>query len=312
MDVYTLYAVNIDNGGGAGSDLFLDQISDWAMDTRINNILLGADGMVDPSYVAVMSQSPSAAFTTSALATVLAKCGISGLAIAADADEYGADLYLQKLAEGATRASGSSHIRLRAAKGILVPRSLSAAQGAGVATLGLELIPTWNGSADPLVIATSQALAGTPSVGEAFTVGPVSINGAQVEGIQSITVDFGITLETLGSDGGVWPTFVCIRERRPTFRIETTDAGVINTFGLTGAAQGGTDSVIYLRKMAEGGTRVADVTAEHISFTIDEGHIACGPLRASHPGRIGAELIITPTYDGTDPIIAISTATAIS
>jgi hypothetical protein len=246
------------------------------------------------------------------LATVLAKCGISGLAVAADnVDEFGADLYLQQLAEGATRTAGSTHMRMRVSEGILVPRAINASQG-GIATMGLELLPTWDGTRDPIVLSTSAALVGTPSVGEAFTVGPAIINGAQIAGVESLTVDPGITVMPLGGDGGVWPTFICIQSRQPSIRVNVIDASVLSTFGIYGTVQGATDSVFYLRKKLEGSTNTADATAEHISFSVAEGMIQVGPLRGSHPGRVGAQLIITPTYDGSDAIIAISTATAIT
>ena len=309
MNAYTLYAVNIDNAG-AGTDLFIDQVSDFSFDPAINALLLGSDGAVDPTYVAVMSQSPSMALSTSALATVLAACGISGLSVVADADEFGADFYLQKLLEGGTRAVGNSHLRMRSSKGMLIPLSLTASQGA-LATLSMSYVPIFDGTLDPVVISNIAPLVGAPAVGEAFTLGPVYVNGAQVEGVQSVTINFGISLEVIGSDGGVWPTFVSIGSRRPTISVETTDASILNTFGLTGAAQAATDSAVYFTKMAEGSTRVADLTAEHISFTVDAGHIGVGAISATHPGRASAGLTITPTYDGTNAIIAISTATAL-
>jgi hypothetical protein len=94
--------------------------------------------------------------------------------------------------------------------------------------------------------------------------------------------------------------------------VNIIDASVLSTFGIYGTVQGATDSVFYLRKKLEGSTNTADATAEHISFSVAEGMIQVGPLRGSHPGRVGAQLIITPTYNGSDAIIAISTATAIT
>jgi hypothetical protein len=311
LTAHVLHCVHIDIAGGAGSDVDIGQITDFSISTAIQELLLGSDGAVDPTFVAVGEQRPRAAFTTSMLATVLAKCGISGLAIAADVDEFGADMFFKKVVEGGTRETGSNHLRLRIAKGLLVPRTLNAPHN-GLATLGLELIATHDGTNNPIVIATSQALAGTAGVSEAFTAGPVYINGVQLEGVQNISIDFGITEMVLGSDGLVWPTYVAILDRKPVIRVRTIDALALNTFGLTGAAQGITDSLIYLRKISQGGTRVANATAEHIKVSVDEGLISVDTVRGSHPNQLESEVTIRPTYDDANAILAVTTASAIA
>jgi hypothetical protein len=291
--------------------VLIDQVDSFSVDPAIAEILRGADGAVDPTFVSVGSQAPRLAFSTTALATVLAKCGISGLAIAADVDEAGLIAWFQKLQEGGTRATGTVHKKMTVAKGLLLPRRISAQQG-GDAELSMEVLTVHDGTNNPIVLASNQALSGSPSVSELFTVGPVVINGVRLEGIQSVDIDFGIQEIIRSADGGIWPTFVAIRERRPRIRITTDDAAVLNTFGLSGAAQGATDSVVYLRKRLEGGGLVEDATEEHISFSVAEGMIVCGPLSARHPDIVGAEVILTPTYDGSNAILAVDVTAAVS
>ena len=309
MNVHVLYAVKIDTVGAG--DVFIDQISDFNVDTAINEILEGADGGVDPTFAAVQSQSPKIGFTSTKLATILAKCGISGLKLSADVDEDGAEFWFQKVAEGGTRESGSNHLKMTMKKGLLLPRSLTASND-GVANLSFEALAVYDGTNNPIVIAADQALEGSPSVSELFTCGPVEINGVTLEGIQEITIDFGITEIIQGADGQVWPTFVGIMNRRPAITIRTLDVLSLNTFGLSGAAQGATDSVVYLRKIAEGGTRVSDETAEHISFAIDAGRIAVNTISGGHDAPQASEVKITPTYDGVNDVFVINTATAIT
>ena len=311
MGRYTLYAVNIDIAAGEGSDVLIDQITDFALSPGIEHILRSGSGSVDPTFVGVMNQNPRASWSTTALATVLAKCGIAGLAIAADVDELGCEMFFNNLAEGSTRGGDGTNVKLSAAEGLLVPRTINAPHG-GEATLSMELIPTWDGTLDPIVIATAQNLVGSPAVGELFTVGPVKINGATVTDVQNITINFGITEIVRGGSGSVWPTFVGIMSRTPSITVVTDDVDQFNTLTLPGVAQGATNSVVYLTKMAEGSTRTANATAEHISFTIDEGHIAVTNVGGSHGAPLTAEITITPTYDGTDAILVVSTATAIT
>lgn len=308
-DRHALYAVNVDVAGGAGSDVFIDQLSTFSVSAGIAELLEGSDGLVDPSYTAVREQRPSITFDTSAIATVLAQIGIAGLAVTADADEYGADFYFQLIAEGGTRTAGANHRRLRMPQGIIVPRRLSAAQG-GNAVLSLEALPTYDETNNPLVLATSQSLVGSPSVGELFTVGPVIVNGTTVGDVMGIDIDFGIDVRTETSDGLVWPTYCYIAARQPLITVRCRDVSLLNTLGITGTAQSATDSVIWFRKRAEGGTLTADTTAQHISVTIDEGRIEVSRISGNVPLEV--ELRIRPTYDGSNAIMVINTAAAIS
>jgi len=310
LTAHTLYAVNVDAIDSA-NDVLIDQVSDFTADPGIQEALLSADGQVDPTFVAVAQQAPRFSFTTSGLATVLAKCGISGLDFTGDADDAGLECWFQKMEEGGTRVSGSNHLKMTAIHGLLLPRTITASDGEP-ASMAMEAVVTYNGDDAPIVIATSQALSGSPSVSEVFTAGPMKINGVTYDGVQSVTIDFGLQEQVLSSDGLVYPTFVCIGQRRPSITIQTTDVTLLNTFGLNGVVQGATDSVVYLRKMSEGATRVTDVTAEHISFTIDEGRINPLPWSAEQGGPGSLELRITPTDDGTNDIIAIDTTAAIT
>ena len=196
-------------------------------------------------------------------------------------------------------------------KGLLIPRTLTAPLDS-LANLSFEAIASYDESNDPIVIAANQALEGSPAVSEGFVCGPAKINGVALPGVQEITIDFGITELVQAADGQVWPTFVAIMSRRPVITIRCLDVLSLNTFGLSGAAQGDTDSLIYLRKVAEGGLRVADDTAEHISFAIDEGRISVNTIGGGHDSPQASEVKITPTYDGTNDIVAINTATAIT
>ena len=90
------------------------------------------------------------------------------------------------------------------------------------------------------------------------------------------------------------------------------DALSLNTFGLDGTAQGATDSYVYFKKVAEGGTRVADATAEHIKFNVDEGIITVDSTDADDGGIATSTVRITTTYDGTNAPIVVSTTSAIA
>ena len=311
---HTLYAVDVDPITAANA-VFIDQVSDFTVDPRIAETLQAADGAVDPTYVAVMSQDPRITFSTTAIATFLAEVTntafMAGIKIDSDVTHDGLECYFQKLAEGGTRSAGATHVKLTVNEGLLLPRAITASQG-GIATLPLECVIGYDGTNEPIVITANQALAGTPVVGELFTVGPANINGVALDAIQSVTIDPGIAEIALASDGAIWPTYIAIQSRQPMITIQTLDVSILNTYGLDGTAVDASDVIVFLRKLLEGGTRTPDATAEHISFTIDEGIIRCGAITGAHGDVLGAQLEIRPTWDAVNAILVIDPAVAIT
>ncbi len=295
---FTLYAADI-NG------TLLDQLTDFSVDSGLEQFILNVDGGVDPMFSAIKSLMPKVDLTTNAIATALGLAGMNAASITS------ASFFFQQLADGGTRQSGSNHLRIDATKGMIFPRTLSAGHNEP-AELSYEILCLSDSGGAPLTATKNQALSGSPSVDQLYVVGPVNINGTTLSGVQSIKIDFGINEKVLGSDGEVYPSFAGIMTREPKITIVSFDMDQLADLGIDGDAQGATDSVFYLRKVAEGGTRVADATAEHISFTVDAGHIGVktGDGKPGDPATMTLE--ITPTYDGTNDILVVDTATAIS
>jgi len=306
-NIYTIYAVNIAND----VPILLNQCTEETLNPGIREIIEGADGEVDARYAAVMEQRPQIGFTTTSLQTALGAAGISGRFIdVTDGATYGElEAWFQKLAEGSTRAAGASHVKMIVNEGMLLPRTLSATQGQS-ASLRYDVIATYDGSNEPIAVSTA-AVSGTPGVSALWTLGPVVINGAEVNGVVDLQVDFGIQEIVEGADGEVWPRYAAIMSRRPSIIFTTPDVGLFGTLGLTGDAQGGTDSLVYLRQIAEGGTRTAIDGGGHVKISVDEGMIYTESINGSHGQRVGTRVRITPTYDGTAAVLAITTNTDI-
>lgn len=297
--VHKIYAVR-------ANTTLIDQVTTSRVSTEIQTRLVSADGGAYPRFAQLVSQTPGIMFGTSKIASVLSTIGLTGLKIGA-ASAFTA--WFQATEEGGVRGS-SGHEMMVLNEGLILPRRLSASLD-GQATLEYEAIATWDGTNDPIVLSSS-ALAGTPNVTEDYYAGPVSVNGTACDGVQSIDIDFGIRERRERGDGDLWPTLVYIDRIVPTIRIRTLKAALLRTLGLKGAAQGATDTVVYLRKGSDGGGRVANATSEHVSFTIDAGHIQVREVGGSNDGPAMVDLIIQPTYDGTNAILAVDTAAAIS
>ena len=307
---HVLYAVQLDTILGAA--LLLDGISSYSLAAGIRESLLNGDGSFRPKWTAVQQQAPTVEFTTTRIANALAGIGVNGAII--DADLIGADglkMFFQKVTEGGTRAGATSHEKLTVKEGLIYPATLNATNDSD-ANIVYRAAITYDGTNDPIVFAGSQSLEGTPTIDEGFVCGPVTINGTTINGIQSITVDFGVTVKALFGDGQVWPTLVYVAQVRPKITVRTLDVSALRaTLTLDGVAQSVTDSAVYLRKMAEGGTRVADATAQHIKFSIDDGMILPRTVRGDDGSEFALDFDIIPTYDGANETLVISTASAL-
>ncbi len=258
-DRYLGYAVDVDGtiiGGISGDSLNLNEQSSQ----------LDGDGSVYPTRVALFRQSPVYSFQTVEVAVALAKLTAIGVAISSG-NEFKA--YQQKVLHGGTRVTGSNHRLLTVTTGIVIPTSIEAAAGSPAVLRG-ECHAGYDGSNQPVLVTESSALAAAQAIDEVFHPGPIKINGTLIEGITRIGINFGIQIQKDFNNGaaGQWPDIVFVRRAvgSITFTTHAMDtlvsAGLLTSAGLVGVVQGTTDSLVYLRKMANATGYVADLTAD--------------------------------------------------
>jgi len=290
--VHTLYQVIV------GADVY-DQITTSTLNHNFEEILLSGDGAVDPTFVAVMAQKPVLSFSTTAVKTALGYSALSGDSWTAG----GASFYFRKVTEGGTRPlySAVEHISIVPDEGMIIPRRISASQGQ-VASIDYDVVIASTDGLIPLAVTASQTVPVDTAVGEAYTVGAIAINGTAIKGVQSVTIDFGITELVQAGDGATWPTFVAIMERKPFITFTTPDLDLYPTWTAAGAAQTDTDSTVTLTALTEG----AATRGTPITFTIDESIIRYDTIGGGHGEPQMATCRISPTFDGTAAIIAIT------
>lgn len=298
--LHTLYAVR-------QSGSLIDEVTDLRVSSGINDLIIGADGSHLPTFSGMEDQSPRIGFTSLAISAALGVVGYAGLKITTGALF---DAWFQKIDQGGTRVAGANHFGITVNEGMIVPRTITAGLGSP-ASINYDVVPSYDGSNNPLVFSTIASLPAGATVDELYTVGKGSVNGTALTGVVGVTIDFGISLYVNRADGDYWPTFVAIRNIVPSIRFQVIKADALNTFGLTGTEIDGSSGIAYLRKIDQGGTRVADATLEHIEFKIEEGRCKVMDTNATHDGHAVSEVVISATHDGSNNILAIDTTAAI-
>lgn len=274
------------------------QVTQRSLSPGYSLITNNASGDPAPSFTAVMDSKPSIGWTTTEIGRVFTNVNYqTGLAVGSDQTCTAADFYFSKASDRGTRQTGSTKMKVATTRGLIIPKSLSVRQG-GEATVSLEYFnTTTDGTTSPWTISTGQAAGvSVPDADQKYTLGPVTINGTQVNGVQGWSIDFGIQYELVYADGGYYPLFCWITETHPVIKIDTNDPVNLSTFGILGTRISSTTK-LYLTKIdgASGVTRIANGSSVHVCFTAASGHCGTDGISGSNNAANTTGITITPT-----------------
>jgi len=300
--LYKMYQVNINNVSPV--DFPATQSVDHS--GGVQSVMFDGGGQIDRTGIATLFSDQRLSFQTTDIKALLDVAGINGKKLVTPTDFL--SVFWQQYDQAGTIKSGSNHLKILVNEGLLLPRNIAVSQGSE-ASISAESIPTFDGTNDPLVVSDSEPLATRVNASQLWTLGKATINGVDIE-IQSLNIDFGIQEIALGGDGDVFNTFVAIDKRDPVITFDTTDISKLTTFNHVGSNPGGT-FVCYLRKLAAGGTRVANGTAEHIKFTLNDYQIIPSNTAGAKDGQTITSYTVKPVFDGSNNIIVVSTASTI-
>lgn len=272
----------------------------------------GSSGEVYARHQSLVGQRVTASFATRLIAQALGLCGVSGTSIASLTG--GLTLWAQKTAAGGTRAGVTSHRKYNMTAGLLYPDSLTV-EHQGDAVLGYNAIAAWDGTNDPVAITDSQSLPAGIADDERWSLGPITLGSVVISQVRSLSLNFGIDAVSEGSDGEIWDRYVYIRRIQPIITIRGIDIEWFKAANipLTGLNATHATTSIFLRKRADGGSFVADATADHIKFT------AAGLVTISPALDVGADvgpaevnLALAGVYDGTNAPLTFTDNVAIT
>lgn len=272
----------------------------------IEQFLEGGEGSIDRTFAGTKSVKPELEFDTFALATALSKVGLHGFRVQPAAEVI---LWYAKC-DRIGILSGNQHLKIVLNNGLIVPTTLRANQF-DHAALHYMVHTEYDGTNNPYTVQTNQALPTQLINDEIFTLGPASINGSNLLGLQSCDINFGTVVTATGDDGHLYNTFTGITDRQTTVNLQILDLLNLSSLGIAGAAQSTTDSVLYFRKRTKEGGLVPNGTAEHIKLVIDAGHIIPGEISESD-GRSALAVAMQLAWDGTNDVLVINTASSIT
>lgn len=269
-------------------------------------------GAIYPTHVSINEIKPVGDFTSYALQDCLDQVGVAGLSIADLAN--GLNLYAYKHADGGGRASGANHRKFNMTQGIVVPNRISC-DHRGDAMIAYDILPTWDGSNDPVTESDSASVPSAPTDDERFTIGPVTIGSVTVDELRNFQLDFGFNVKTEGADSDIYDTHVSIVDMVAILTLRSVKMETLAAAGIprTGKAATHANSSFYLRKRLQSSAGfVANGTAEHIKGTmaglayIEDGFTGGG----DNPAEVSLKLVCT--FDGTNLPVAFTTASAIT
>lgn len=321
MSFFTLTAIEI------GSTV-ISRITSQNIAPAIQKTLAKAAGLPDNTFVAVSAMAPIITFATTEVKQMLDLAGMDGLLIDESVSFNGITLWLRQRLKGGVFASDTgTSIKVFINDAMLVPASCPSAIGQD-ATIEMQVMPIFDGTNPPMLVTDATDFTPTFATSDPdhWTIGKSWVDGKLVDFVETININFGLGIDRRTPPGTVYPTWIGIVSRDPSIIIQTNDLKHIGTVaagvvgggvdlspdnGLEGIALSGTTRV-FLQKRIPGGLLVADATASHISFQVNDGHVEYQDITGQGGDHAGVGMVVTPIAPdpATDNLIVINTADA--
>lgn len=306
--LYTGFAVKLHTKTAqSGAAVYVDGVQDLALNSELADQLEGGDGLLYNTFGAIGSGAPMLRLTTNDVKALLDAAGFTGMLIDADETHPGVVGYCQAYANGGTRGGASVHVSATIPNGLLVPRQIELPHR-GAAVVSAEAFARKNSTTAPVTFSETDSLPSIyAAVSAMWTLGPWKLGANEIPGIERVSIDPGIEIVAEAGDSDIYPTFIAIRRIQPRITIAARHVDVTSFLTEDGLYSAAASVVGYARKRSEGGTFVADGTAEHIKFTL-------GKCRANWRSIGGdpksIEIEITPYYtNAASPVLPITIST---
>lgn len=308
MTVHTFYSVVLNDT----ADVTLGGIASLNIKSQVEHLAEATSGEIYPRHQAIVAIKPVADFSSYCLADCLDAIALTGKSITAMAT--GLDLYGYAHEHGGGRAGASLHRKYTIADGMIVPRKITC-DHRGDAVISYDVLSTWDGTNAPVIELDLQSVPTAGTDDERFTIGKCTLGGVLLTKLRNWELDFGINAVTEGADSDIYDTHVSIVDCKPVLTLKGINIEWLKAANipLIGKAATHLTSSVYLRKRLQTAAGyVADVTAEHIKFTMD-GLMWIDDIftpGAKEPAQCSLKLAMR--FDGTNAPFVVDTTSAIT
>lgn len=286
----------------------INQIQALYVNPGVQKLFDYGSGQVDPGFAGFDGERPVLRFRTTALKRALGTINVlNGQAISSGTH---AKIYFQQGAEGGTRQTGSTGLLVDCAEGVACITRISCPRDGAIAILeGMIYASSADGETSPLAYTQNAALPTLLANDQAYTVGPLILNGTEVGGIESFDFDPKINVVLNRSDGQPFPTYAYIKRRGDE---QDGPSVIMSTRHLEKIAAGSTQAITgltfaSLRSMKAGAFREAPSAAKHIRFTANAGALVIPEGGAEDGDEGAATLDLAATNTSTLPAFSVST-----
>lgn len=267
-------------------------------------IEMAGDGNAFASFLAMATSDITVSIETAAIKSALTAVGATGAALA------DAAIYFQNYGADGFPASGSAHDKATIASGLIVPTSLTLREGAP-ATIGYQAFAMDNGT-DPVILwESSQALPTDVPIAEAYTLGPVKLGATLLDCVQSVTIDFGVSVQGTRCNGGGYVQHLRIPAVRPSIRIQTAMPINMSVITADGSGSSATSAIVSARAYDAFGMHVAAATTGHITISLGAWHAMPGDDSVSMGGLWSTDFTLRPAKKAATDLLVINTAAAL-
>lgn len=287
MSRYSMYSFS-------SSALTLRQMDGQSFRMNAVKSAITPGGAIDRAHVGLSRANPRGVIQTRDLATVFAAVSPSTVL-----PFTSGVMRLQKRAEAGTFATSTNHETIDVARGVIIPRNISAAQNDDQgASLDLDIVALYDES-NAIVDRTGSvdfSAVSTPTFVSRYFLGPIYINSVIVPNIERVSIDFGINYGAKGFNGSPYPTEGSIITRAPMITFTSSNASIDTSLGLLTRALAGTLAV-YLQKGASNSDRVAAGTGGHCKLSWSAGEWCTDEIAVSGNDDGTSNFTVMPTSE---------------
>lgn len=317
MTHWKSWAIGLQNDGDV-SEAFIGSVSNVEVPIETNFDFSDTAGLVYSEHVTVGQQIPRINTSSFNIKQLLDTIGVLGSIFEVGTTEVGAALYQAQYNDLAL-VSGANHRRLRLRKAMATLGTLSCSHR-GDASIDMMLHGLFDGTNNPIIPETGQALPTLPASGGRWTLAdiPLTIGNATftvpAECATDLSLDFGIDVQSFGCDSDVYDSMLDIRTIRPTLRMTIFDIARFQESSTSHIPLAGVDAdhaqtTLRFRKRLNGQAGfVSDATAEHITMTLNGIFAITNAHSASANDVATMQLEGNLTWDGTNAPIIVDTA----